>query len=335
MTKIKILFFSDTHLGFDYPVSGKSKSVRRGFDFFDNFYGILAVAKEESVDLVIHGGDLFYRSKVPVPIVDKTYDALFDLADQGIPMVIVPGNHDRSTLPTSLFLQHKNLYIFREPNVFDFRLNGIALQIAGFPYIKLIGVEIDQILDQLNAKLRQDSLSLLCMHQAFEGATVGPVDYRFRAGQDVLGGSSLRGTYSAVLSGHIHRYQLLSSGLIRGAEPVPFIYPGSIERTSFAERFEEKGYMMLELDSEGIRRMDFRVLPSRPMHILNIEMEPQNIHALAEWIGRETSDLKPNAALLISSPTPLTSKWLSRDLLRKLLPSQMHVELRHRWLSKE
>lgn len=330
--KIKILFFSDTHLGFDYPISGKSNAIRRGFDFFDNFYHVLSAAKQSEVDLVIHGGDLFYRSKVPVRIIDKTYDALFDLADFGIPVVIVPGNHDRSTLPASLFLQHKNLHIFREPDIFHFNLKETPIQIAGFPYVKLIGEEIDSILGHLNRQLDWNHPALLCMHQAYDGATVGPVNYRFRAGPEVLSAADLNGPYIGYLSGHIHRYQVLAVNGGPQKTVVPFIYPGSIERTSFAERFEEKGYMFLEMNETGISDMEFVELNTRPMHVLNIEGEPENKKSLVDLIDSEIKDLKPNASILISSPTQGTSKWLSKEFLRKYLPPEMHVQIRHRWL---
>lgn len=333
--KIKILFFSDTHLGFDYPLSGRSNTIRRGIDFFNNFYHILNVAKQKGVDLVIHGGDLFYRSKVPSRIIDKTYDALFDLADSGIPVVIVPGNHDRSTLPVSLFLQHKNLHVFREPVVFNFNLKGIPVQIAGFPYVKLIGEEIDSILSHLNKHLDWNAPAMLCMHQAFDGATVGPVNYRFRASRDVLSATDLEGPYMGYLSGHIHRYQVLPVLSRPHDRVVPFIYPGSIERTSFAERFEEKGYMFLEINSTGLLNMEFIELNSRPMHVLKIEKELYSKESLGELIAAEIKDLKSNAAILISSPTQVTSKWLSREFLRKYLPAEMHFQIRHRWLGND
>ena len=56
---MKILFLSDTHLGFDLPVRPRVERPRRGLDFFANFRLALAPAFEGKVDLVVHGGDLF------------------------------------------------------------------------------------------------------------------------------------------------------------------------------------------------------------------------------------------------------------------------------------
>jgi DNA repair exonuclease SbcCD nuclease subunit len=85
---LKILFFSDTHLGFDYPIKPRVQKRRRGFDFFKNFRDILQKAIDEEYDLVIHGGDLFFRSKIPPLIVDLVYLELFNFAKSGIPIYI-------------------------------------------------------------------------------------------------------------------------------------------------------------------------------------------------------------------------------------------------------
>lgn len=326
MSKFRILYFSDTHLGFDYPVSGKSKHLRRGFDFFNNFHFILQQAKTRRVDLVIHGGDLFFRSKVPDKVVNQTYDALFELADCDIPLIIVPGNHDRSTLPVSLFLEHPNIHIFRQPDIFHFNLQGIKLQVAGFPYVKLIGKELPAILEQINEKIKPHDLSILCMHQAVEGATVGPVDYTFRAGPDVVKPSDLDGNFTAYLSGHIHRHQILYfSG-------IPFIYPGSIERTAFAERFEEKGYMYLDFDHQGLVDMQFERLPSRPMFIVELPDDPVSRKSLLSSIKPQIDSLPENAAVLISSPSKIISEFLNQKFLKDLFVHNLHIQVRHKWL---
>ena len=43
---MKILFFSDTHLGFDYPIRPRIVRRRRGQDFFNNFERVLKYSLE-------------------------------------------------------------------------------------------------------------------------------------------------------------------------------------------------------------------------------------------------------------------------------------------------
>ena len=66
---IKILLLADTHLGFDHPVRPSTSKPRRGEDFFNNFKLVLKYAEQNEIDLVLHGGDFFFRSKVPQKIV--------------------------------------------------------------------------------------------------------------------------------------------------------------------------------------------------------------------------------------------------------------------------
>ena len=102
--------------------------------------------------------------------------------------------------------------------------------------------------------MRQD------LHQCIEGATCGPGNFTFRFGADVIRITDLPRNVVVTLSGHIHRHQVLQpAGL------PPIIYAGSIERTSFAEAPETKGYVVLELTRSGLRSFDFRPVPARPM----------------------------------------------------------------------
>jgi DNA repair exonuclease SbcCD nuclease subunit len=65
---------------------------------------------------------------------------------------------------------------------------------------------------------------------------------------------------AVTLCGHIHRHQVL-----RPAARSPVIYAGSVERTSFAEAPEVKGFVVLELTASGLGSFEFRPLPARPM----------------------------------------------------------------------
>ena len=101
---IQILFLSDTHLGFDLPFKPRVKRIRRGPDFFNNMEIALNFAVEHKVDCIVHGGDLFYRSKVPQQLVDMAFEPLIRTAESGIPIYLVPGNHERSNIPTGIFI---------------------------------------------------------------------------------------------------------------------------------------------------------------------------------------------------------------------------------------
>ena len=71
---IKVLLLADTHLGFDLPLRPRVVKRRRGPDFFANTRLALQPALRSDVDLVVHGGDLLYRSKVAPGLVAQALE---------------------------------------------------------------------------------------------------------------------------------------------------------------------------------------------------------------------------------------------------------------------
>ena len=336
---IRILFLADTHLGFDYPIRPRIKRRRRGDDFFDNYHRALSAAHAEGIDLVIHGGDVFFRSKVPQAIVVKAFEPLMELAESGIPVLIVPGNHERSKIPISLFSLHSNIHIFEQAGVYLLRANDIKITLCGFPYFRdNVRREFPHILGRIRSDPNYDEpadVRVLCMHQIVEGARIGVYDYVFRTGGEVIRAVDIPSEIDIFLSGHIHRYQILRSGLDGKGLGAPVFYPGSIERTSFAERNEVKGYLILEITlPPNMRRPtvshQFIPLPTRPMVSFDLnagEVTPQNI---LSTIGKLLDGLAADSVVRISfrGILPETVKGrLTAQHIRNLAPDSMNVAL--------
>lgn len=208
INKIRFKFLSDTHLGFDFPIKPKIERRRRGNDFYNNFELILSEAIIQKVDFVIHGGDLFFRSKLPKLIINKTYELLFRYADKGLPIVIVPGNHERSVLPASILLNHPNIFGFDELKYFDFDINEIKVRIFGFPNIRSdVTQQFMDFSQFIEANVNKERFNILAMHQAIEGSKVEK--YTFKFGKDVLAKNSIFSRFDLILSGHIHRQQIM------------------------------------------------------------------------------------------------------------------------------
>ena len=124
MDLIRILFLADTHLGFDLPARPRVERRRRGPDFFANTERALAPALRGEVDFVVHGGDLLYRSRVPPQLVDAAFAPLKRVADAGVPVLLVPGNHERSHIPHALLSLHPRIHIFDRPRTFVLQARG-------------------------------------------------------------------------------------------------------------------------------------------------------------------------------------------------------------------
>jgi exonuclease SbcD len=257
---VRVLFVSDTHLGFDLPRRPRVVRRRRGDDFFQNFARALEPALIGEIDVVVHGGDLLYRSRVPAWLAEAALAPLKRLADSGVPVLLVPGNHERSRMPFPLLALHERLHVFDGPRTLVLEARGVRVAFMGFPYTHDIRHRFPEILAALNRDGLPADIRVLCLHQCIEGATCGPGDFTFRFGPDVIRTADLPRNVVVTLSGHIHRHQVL--------QPVggpPIVYAGSIERTSFAEAPETKGFVVLELARSGLRSFEFRPLPARTM----------------------------------------------------------------------
>lgn len=129
-----------------------------------------------------------------------------------------------------------------------------------------------------------------------------------------------------MLSGHIHRHQILT-----GAHP-PVIFPGSIERTSFAEMCEIKGFLELHVHSTdrgvGVETI-FHRLPTRAMAdiVLHEWLVPSTLDA---YLEAEVSALDDDAIVRLKCagiPSRAILRLLSREHLERIFPVTMNVQL--------
>ncbi len=332
---LRVLFLSDSHLGFDHPLRPRIERRRRGPDFLANLERALEPARRGAVDLVIHGGDLFHRSRPPAPIVAAGLSCLLRVAERGIPVFVVPGNHERSRLPLPLLQRHPFLHVFDEPRTFVQRIAGWRVALAGFPFTRVVGGRAFQrLLDAAAWRAVEADVRLLCLHQAVEGARVGLNDYCFRRGPEVVPLDGIPRGFAAVLAGHIHRHQVLTTDPHGRRLPAPVLYPGSVERTSFQERAEAKGYLVLDVapDAEGGRltRVRFVRLPARPMVVRSLDVADVDREALEARIAHALEGTPDDAILRLEPrgvPRPHALCALHAANLRRLAPATMNVDL--------
>lgn len=335
---IRILLVADTHLGFDLPARPRVDRRRRGDDFFRNFEQALEPARDGRADIVVHGGDVFHRSRVPAGVVSRAIELIHPVIERGIPFVIVPGNHERSSLPLSLLWDRPGVHVFDHPRTFRFTIRGVEVSLAGFPFCRrsvrdgfatLVASAEDAHAAVGDAPPRA---RLLCMHQAVEGATVGAQDYTFRSGHDVVPGNAIPPGFAAILSGHIHRAQVLRRDLSGRALPSPVIYPGSIERTAFAERLERKGcvHLVVAPDATGgtVERCGFRELPARPMERISLDAGGLGSAAIRECVAELLRGLAPDAIVTLLLAADPDAAVPSVASIRAVAPRTMNIDVR-------
>jgi DNA repair exonuclease SbcCD nuclease subunit len=282
---LKFVHTADTHLGFEITKIGQSDPQgrqNRADSIFENFVAIVEHAIEIEADLFIHSGDLFNKYYIPRDVLDELIRPFRDLVRAGIPVLLIPGNHERSEFPFDLFHGAKNVFVFDRPKSISLTLDGYSVGIAGFPFIREDSRRTFlKALEETEYEGLRSDFNILVTHQAFDQATVGPVDFTFREGRpDTVSRQSIPLDFEYIAAGHIHRYQILSHPLKPG---VKFVYPGSSQRISFAEMNEEKGFVEAEVLNHRIETR-FMPLPVYDMEIVQIAAAGLSTRALEEAI---------------------------------------------------
>jgi DNA repair exonuclease SbcCD nuclease subunit len=164
---------------------------------------------------------------------------------------------------------------------------------------------------------------------------VGPTGYRFRYGADVINTDDIPAGIIAVLSGHIHRFQVLTQNLKGRSLLIPNFYPGSIERTSFAENNERKGYLTLEFSGDPsagrLSKWKFAELPARPMIQLELDPSAKTGAEVKSWIQTRIDTLPADSIVklkVFGRASPDAMNVLRAASLRNLAPPAMNIDAR-------
>ncbi len=328
--RMKVLFVSDTHLGFDLPLHPRVERRRRGPDFFACFERALVPALRGEADVVVHGGDLLYRSRVPASLVQRALSPLVRVAETGVPVLLVPGNHERSAIPFPLLAAHDSLHVFRSATTFVIERGGLRVAFAGFPYARSVRQGFPALLAATGYREAEADARVLCLHHCVEGAVCGPPPgFTFRDGDDVVRARDLPGDVAVVLCGHVHRHQVLRSDLGGRPLPAPVVYAGSVERTSFAERDETKGFVMATLGHGGrggqLLACELRPLPARPMRVHEVAATAR-ASGLEREIAAAVVAAPPDVVLQLRVPENLArAEALRAARLRALAPPTANV----------
>jgi DNA repair protein SbcD/Mre11 len=329
-TPLRVLFVSDTHLGFDQPARPRIERRRRGPDFFACFERALEPALRGEADVVVHGGDLLYRSRVPASLVHRALAPLLRVADAGVPVLLVPGNHERGALPYPLLAAHERLHVLPGPSTVVIARHGRRVAFAGFPYARGVRQAFPALLAATGYRQVEADARVLCIHQCVEGATCGPPPgFTFRDGDDVVRACDLPADAAVVLCGHVHRHQVLRRDARGRPLATPVVYAGSVERTSFAERDEVKGFVVASIGTGGpggrLLDCEFRSLPARPMRVHEVAAgSPAS--GLERDIRAAIAALPPDVVLQLRIPESLSGTEVLRAArLRALGPPTANV----------
>ncbi|MGV2829284.1 exonuclease subunit SbcD [Myxosarcina sp. GI1(2024)] len=294
---IKILHLSDIHMGSGFAhgrINPETGINTRLEDFLNTLNLCIDRAISEPVDLVLFGGDAF-PDATPAPYIQEAFASQFRrLADANIPAVLLVGNHDQHSQGNG----GASLCIYRTLVVPGFIVGDTVkthrlttrngeIQVITLPWLNrstlltrpqtegLTLAEINQLLVQtlqpvLEAEIRRldpDLPTVLLGHLMADRANLGAEKFlAVGKGFTIPLSMLIRPEFDYVALGHVHKHQNLNP-----TNDPPVIYPGSIERVDFSEEKEDKGYVLVEVET-GKAKWKFCPLPARPFRTVEIDV---------------------------------------------------------------
>jgi DNA repair exonuclease SbcCD nuclease subunit len=247
---MKIVHVTDTHLGIDRWYRGAPVGWRRADDHLEALRMAVAPALEGKVDVVLHTGDLFDRSQPPPRVVADVHTLLAEVGRR-VPVILLPGNHDRRGLTRHFPVAIPGVHVHDAPGQVD--VAGVRLAVV--PFFRDAGTW-----SAAAGLAWSGGADLLLAHQAFHGSKVPGITFRAGVQADTVGARHLPRGARLVACGHIHPRQVVRVG------EAEVVFPGSSERTAFTERGEAKGVVHWTFGRSVT--WEWVDLPTRPMRVV-------------------------------------------------------------------
>jgi exonuclease SbcD len=308
---MKILHTADIHVGYD--THGRHDATTglnsRWLDVQKSLECMVKVALQEDIDLFLFCGDA-YKDALPSPTEQRILArALRPVLDKGIPIVFVVGNHDYPAAfgkanALQIFPElHERVYLFSRPHSHDFETKSGKVRIVGLPWPSrsmLAGLKENQgkTPEELRAEIHETYVgfiekeaeeiaqaqlpypAILAAHIHISDAIICSGSERINTNDVMFSVASVaKREFSYVALGHIHKHQDLNPGAAERGEP-PVVYSGSIERITFSEEKDPKGFVIVEIDAQ--KRASYRHVPTPARRMLTIEIDIKEVKEHSE-----------------------------------------------------
>lgn len=350
---MKLLHFADTHLGMENhgrlnPRTGLHTRFEDGLKCLSF---IVDTAVERGVDAAIFAGDA-YRNCDPNPTHQHGFAReMRRLRDAGIPLVMVPGNHDlpvsygrKSSIDIFSALGTEAVHVFATREISVIQTAAGPLQVVSFPWPTRAGLlardefrgaseeavtraieeTSEKLLRQLAAACDAALPTILVGHIMTDRAQTSGSEYYAAIMRDPkLPVSALAlEQFDYVALGHIHKFQDLNSG----SQP-PVVYTGSMDRINFGEEKDTKGFCIVEL-KKGNASYEFIPTPARPFLTVRCDIDDAEEPMAAILAAIERADRK--GALKDAVVRVVYDATLGREL--EIDFKELHNALADAWL---
>ena len=215
---MKIVLFGDLHI-FNHFGKTQFEDIAQTFliDLFER-------CKKEKIKKIIFLGDFFHiKNKLYVPPFIKSIDILRDMKKAKIEIIFLIGNHDAPQMGTT---DHSIMYAFQE--------YGTVIPLYEWEDIDDLRLHYLSFTNELPKFEMNDKANILLGHLDIQSFMMD-TGFICKEGFD----SSSFKKFDYVFSGHFHRHQIKKN----------ITYVGSPYQIRFSERFDDKGYVILDTKS--------------------------------------------------------------------------------------
>lgn len=330
---MRIVHISDTHLG-----KVQFNLAEREDDYYSAFTKAIELAISEKPDLVIHTGDLFDSYRPHPRAFVKAFDSLMKLAERGIPLAIIEGNHElgpdvaRKQI-TSPLVNLEALYSRLGYSKLFLRMSGKVervgdIVLAGLPY-KSFGKGVPDAIENLDRKSREICRcpSVLMIHQGVRGL--------IRTFHPELEFSDIAKTgFDYIAMGHYHNKVVRSSGRRY------FAYPGSTEVVELRETTLSDGrkyILSVDLNPDGLEVREIP-LETRPFVTFSEKIEnTRELYNLIEKLRKYSAESgsKPVIYGKVRVKGSIKPGFPTEEIRRSLIDQALHIIVRESFEKEE
>lgn len=268
---MKILHTSDWHLGKVVSVRSMTDDQRY---FIENIF--LKAIDDYAPDVIVLAGDIYDRSIAPITAIELFEDMLYSVAERGIPLIAISGNHDGAEriMPAAKLMRSSGIYLANSVEDFFAPIDitakdGSRARFFPLPYFDLPTAkyitkceELKNIneayakLFEMNAdKLAADCSNILITHCTVTGSITCDSESQISVGGAQQISSDAFGGFDFTCLGHIHSPQSAGGNIM---------YCGSPLRYSFDVNERDKCMLLIDTanDMEVTR---IPIIPLREM----------------------------------------------------------------------
>ncbi|MFI9778029.1 exonuclease SbcCD subunit D [Streptomyces sp. NPDC051956] len=255
---MRVLHTSDWHLGRAFH---RVNMLGAQAEFIGH---LVATVRERSVDAVVVSGDVYDRAVPPLAAVELFDDALHRLAEQGIPTVMISGNHDsaRRLGVGAGLIGRAGIHLRTDPGACatPVLIPDVTGDVAfyGLPYLEPALVKdefavskpgheavLAAAMDRVRADLAErpaGTRSVVLAHAFVTGGEASDSERDITVGGVAAVPSGVFDGVDYVALGHLHGSQVISERVRYSGSPLPY---------SFSEADHRKSMWLVDLDADG------------------------------------------------------------------------------------